>query len=209
MDESEAIEVLASFQNASYHKRRMEKFRAAAKLIYGQEWDVELDSRQRIQFFCNVCHKTMNHVKSMSDHSQSGSHLKNIHEWIETTNRSPVSTRQYLSLSHMVESTFAKPIGLQLVEEFYLPGKLYYKCILCGNHGQMQAMYNHLISTEHTDKYINMRVDRGTHFLSWKEREELCHLIMNQEGTRINDIQQIRGDAYFPYRWVLDNGPRK
>ncbi|XP_047492550.1 uncharacterized protein LOC125041564 isoform X1 [Penaeus chinensis] len=195
----EAIALLSSFQQFSHCKSKMMDFRRAAKMIYGQEWDVELDSGQRMQFLCIACNKIMNHVKSMSDHNRSGMHLKNIRVY------KPVLARKYLNLHDMLESTNAKAIGLQMVEEFCVPGKLYYKCILCGNHGKMQAMYDHVVGGEHMKKYINMRLDYKAHFMSVKQREDVCTLIINMEGTRISEIKQITGEKYFPYRWMLES----
>ncbi|ROT75187.1 hypothetical protein C7M84_006271 [Penaeus vannamei] len=190
MNKSQAIELLGSFQHFCYRKNKIDDFRRAAKTIYGQEWDVELDSGQRMQFFCTICNKIMNHVKSMCDHNRSGSHLKNI-----CTYKPRGVARKYLNLRDMLESTNAKAIGLQMVEEFYVPGKLYYKCILCGYHEKMEAMYNHVVGTEHTDKYIKMRVDCGTHIMSLKQREDLRTFIVNEEGIRITDIRQILGKS--------------
>ncbi|XP_037796320.1 uncharacterized protein LOC119591637 [Penaeus monodon] len=195
----EAIEVLGSFEKFSHSKSKIQDFRKAAKTVYGQEWDVELDSGQRMQFICIVCNKIMNHVKSMSDHSQSGIHLKNICPY------NPVLARKYLNLRDMLESTKAKAIGLQMVEEFHVPGKLYYKCILCGNHGKMQVMYDHVVGREHMNKYMKMRGDCRGHFMSANEQEALCNHIINTEGTHIAEIKKIKGSKYFPYRWMLES----
>nr|XP_027226410.1 uncharacterized protein LOC113818389 [Penaeus vannamei] len=89
-----------------------------------------------------------------------------------------------------------------MIEEIKTGKKVYYKCILCGAHSDVDSMYNHVIGAKHTERYIDMRMEkRNIPFMTTKMREEYRDLIIKEEGLCIDDIKTITGEKYNPFLW--------
>ncbi|XP_047500608.1 uncharacterized protein LOC125046737 isoform X2 [Penaeus chinensis] len=174
---------------------------------------ITLSMQGRMQFYCTVCNKEMNCVNSMTEHSHSGAHQKNIDRGKRCDeNKSRTAAQQYEknSLQYKLLTSSTQAIGLHMVEEFQVTSrsKAYFKCNLCGAHGRMDSMYYHLIGVKHTEKYLKRRVNIETTQLNSRTREEYRQLDLEAEGSRIEEITHIEGKHMFPQEWLTEGQPK-
>ncbi|XP_069975789.1 uncharacterized protein [Penaeus vannamei] len=113
-----------------------------------------------------------------------------------------LSSNEVITLRDLLLNSYVKPVGLNMIEEIKTGKKVYYKCILCGAHSDVDSMYNHVIGAKHTERYIDMRMEkRNIPFMTTKMREEYRDLIIKEEGLCIDDIKTITGEKYNPFLW--------
>ncbi|XP_069164938.1 uncharacterized protein [Procambarus clarkii] len=82
----------------------------------------------------------------------------------------------------------------------------YFKCNLCGSHSKMEAMFKHLIGGAHTQNYVKLKFDVFP-YLSSGDREKYTRILLDHEGSRIEDMRTIIGKQFYPYRWKNDVDP--
>ncbi|RXG51813.1 hypothetical protein Avbf_10096 [Armadillidium vulgare] len=110
-----------------------------------------------MEFFCYICHKLMNSVHSLEQHAISGQHLRKKSEG-EDIQFTECDVSEY-SFSELIQYAPVPVIGLQYIEAYEDdPDSVYYKCNLCGDHGDKCYIYHHVIGDQHTDKYIGIKV---------------------------------------------------
>ncbi|KAL7646990.1 UNVERIFIED_CONTAM: hypothetical protein RMT77_002247 [Armadillidium vulgare] len=216
IDKESAKRVLARFMEFASNIKYMKEFKKAVEILYGNEFDVKLDLSNRMCFSCDVCHKEMNNVKSLVEHSISGSHLKSKDLIHGNYVRSLPQRSSYVSprssenpLLWKIKDSAVKIIGLQYVEAYDDGrGRFYYKCNLCGAHGKADGLYYHLIGDKHTDKYIKMRVKLNNVVYGPTERAKLRHEVAKREHFNVDDIVTMKGKLLYPYKWEIDGGGR-
>ncbi|XP_042865530.1 uncharacterized protein LOC122249053 [Penaeus japonicus] len=210
----EATERMKAFPGCAYQTSKKEEFQRAAQFLFGEAFIVTVSMQNRMQFTCTVCNKDMNCVNSMSEHSHSGAHQKNVDRCKSSDrSRNKTAAQNYSknSLQYKLLTSSTEAIGLQMVEAFQgAPRtKLYFKCNLCGAHGRIDSMYFHLIGTKHTEKYIKKRVNHPDFLLKSRDREEYRKRILNIEGSRLEEMRLIEaGESMFPYEWLNEGLPK-
>ncbi|CAL4122371.1 unnamed protein product, partial [Meganyctiphanes norvegica] len=161
-DNATAQEVMKLFNDKAYSRNLKPIFQEAIDILYRPDiFDVKEDNCARMLFSCKICNNDMNSHESLLQHHLSGKHQKNCdkklqEEGIEICHSRVRSSRTYPpgSLQDRLMNSQSNPIGLQMLEEYQNRGKSYYKCILCGAHGRLDAMYKHVVGTKHTERYI-------------------------------------------------------
>ncbi|XP_045623857.1 uncharacterized protein [Procambarus clarkii] len=207
MQTATAKSVMKTFSDCAYHIEKQQLFEEAIATLYGLEYVITIGLQGRMMFQCTVCNKEMNSEHALSEHNRSGTHQKNTDKvYSVNPGSSSALAQQYKkdSLQYKLATSNTKAIGLQFVEEFVeREGAVsYFKCNLCGAHGQMEPIYWHLIGTKHTEKYANIRVESTSSPVTAKNREEYRKFIIGAEGQRLTDIKTIMGVEHYPYEWI-------
>ncbi|CAL4114480.1 unnamed protein product [Meganyctiphanes norvegica] len=158
-DTESAKQAMKSFSELAYAVAYKEKFQAAVKLLYGSDFVITEDLSKRMQFACIICNREMNSENAMQEHYRSGPHQKNRDKRNRESGGASAAIDAYKyskdSLQFRLLTSQTNPIGLQMVEEYRNDrNNSYYKCFLCGAHGKLSDMYNHIINKAHTEKYI-------------------------------------------------------
>lgn len=205
--------MMRSFSDCAYQIHMKDAFQRATQRLFGEAFTITLNMQDRMQFYCTVCNKEMNCVNSVTEHTHSGAHQKNVDRGKGSDeNRNRTAAQQYKknSLQYKLLTSSTQAVGLQMVEEFRVnsASKTYFKCNLCGAHGRMDSMYYHLIGVKHTEKYIRRRVNIEESVLHSKTREEYRQQVLNAEGSRIEEITVIEGKHMFPNEWIAVSQPR-
>ncbi|XP_047499788.1 uncharacterized protein LOC125046155 isoform X3 [Penaeus chinensis] len=202
MDKKQAYELLQSFQHCAYKLSKLEEFQMAARLLYGPEWVVEVDIVQRMRFTCSVCHKSMTCAVSAKEHTLSEGHMKALDFLKQKEYKRTLSSAEVITLGDLLLNSYVKPIGLCMIEEYRTGKKLYYNCILCDAYSDVDSMYNHVIGTKHTEKYIDMKMGKkDVPFLTSKMREEYRDQLLKEEGLHMNNIKTKIGEKFKPSLW--------
>ncbi|XP_042861949.1 uncharacterized protein LOC122247049 [Penaeus japonicus] len=206
MDKKEAHKLLGRFQHCAYQLSKLEEFQNATRLLYGEVWVVKPDIVQRMTFDCTACHKVMNSVVAVKEHTFSEAHMKVLDNIKQKMYKRSLSWSQVITLKDLLQNSYVQAVGLQMIEEYKTGKKIYYKCILCGAHSDVESMYNHVIGAKHTERYIEMRDERKSiPFMTTKVREECRDMIVKEEGVCLNDMKTIIGADYYPYMWEKNN----
>ncbi|XP_066970581.1 uncharacterized protein [Macrobrachium rosenbergii] len=192
-DNESALDVMRKFSGLAYSLVNKGVFNEAIKILYGSEFQITVDLSKRMQFACQICNREMNSEKAMKEHGNSGGHQKNL----DKKNRSSGSAftaraSNYASdsIHHRLLNSRIAPLGLQMVEEYInRRGNQYYKCILCGAHGKIDMMYQHLIGKKHTEKYIRSCCILENSILNPNEREALRKKLVHDEELMLMPLR--------------------
>lgn len=214
-----AREIMKDFSERAYHTTYKGFFEKAVQILYGEDFVIKTDLSKRMMFSCQLCSKDMNSEIALVQHSQSGSHQKNLDKkmrevfqdavYMQDTKYHHRDRPHYNAsrLQSMLMTSQVKPVGLQVVEEYEKEHSSwrYYKCNLCGAHGRLEAMYKHIIGNRHTEKYIRSRVSLRTSVLTTKERESIRKFLIDKEGMPISAIKIYRDGSLYPLKWERHN----
>lgn len=212
-DRASAEDVMKFFNDKAYSRNLKPIFQEAVDILYrSRVFEVQEDNSGRMLFSCKLCNSDMNSHESVKLHHLSGKHLKNYdkkaqEEGIEIISERVVrSHRQYApgSIQHRLMNSQGNPVGVEMLEEYQNRGKSYYKCILCGAHGRLDAMYKHATGTKHTEKYIKAKLELESSILSANERDQLAKHLVAKYGINVDFVKIIRGNDYYPHKWEAE-----
>ncbi|XP_076043796.1 uncharacterized protein LOC143026896 [Oratosquilla oratoria] len=163
---------------------------------------------KRMQFQCKICNQEMNSHGAVADHFRSGKHQKNLDK-LRLDSPAPSSSSKYNDYSPTsIQYKFLKngrAVGLQFLEEFWKGSRrVYYRCILCGAHGKIDAMYNHMVGARHVEKYIKTTCSLKYPALTANEREGIRKKIIDEEGINVNAIAIYDDPALYPSKWEAE-----
>jgi len=216
-DKASAQAVMAQFNDYAADNRYYDKFTEALSIIYKEDYKIVYDSTiRRMNFHCIKCSKSMNNTQSLHAHNVSNKHLKTIGWGVgtaEASQRRSVSSQfREDSIQHQLMVSRAEIVGVHMVEQYISRRKpqAYYKCLLCGAHGRLDAIVKHMIGDKHTDKYIRLRVEGGMDIVGDK-RAAIRSFIREKEdameGFNVDAIKTYRREDLFPFKWEDDGRP--
>lgn len=210
-----ARDIMKEFTERAYHTSYKDFFEKAIQILYGEDFIIKIDFSKRMMFSCQLCSKDMNGEVALVQHSQSGSHQKNLDKkmregghkelYKQDTKCRPHYTHN--TLQSMLMTSQVKPVGLQMVEEYEKAHSSwsYYKCNLCGAHGKLEPIYKHIIGNRHTEKYIKSRVILRSSVITAREREFIRNFLVEKEGMSISTIKVYRDGSLYPIKWEKHN----
>ncbi|XP_076043795.1 uncharacterized protein LOC143026895 [Oratosquilla oratoria] len=207
-DKDSAIELMKKFSDLAYNTSCLTQIETAIQILYGKEFRVITDMAKRMQFQCKICNQEMNSHGAVADHFRSGKHQKNLDK-LRLDSPAPSSSSKYNDYSPTsIQYKFLKngrAVGLQFLEEFWKGSRrVYYRCILCGAHGKIDAMYNHMVGARHVEKYIKTTCSLKYPALTANEREGIRKKIIDEEGINVNAIAIYDDPALYPSKWEAE-----
>ncbi|XP_018022604.1 uncharacterized protein LOC108678654 [Hyalella azteca] len=108
------------------------------------------------------------------------------------------------SLQYAILQSHAMILGAHLIEGYSRnkrAGAKYFKCLLCGSHGHIEAMIHHVKNDKHTDRYIRFSFQCNVRAFSLEVRNTLRLRAFEREGVRVEDIITIEDESLYPDRW--------
>lgn len=212
-DRNSADDVMKFFNDKAYSRNLKPIFQEAVDILYRSDvFEVQEDNSGRMLFSCKLCNSDMNSHESVKLHHLSGKHLKNFDKKAQEDGIEILSERVFRShrnyapgsIQHRLMNSQGNPIGIEMLEEYQNRGKSYFKCILCGAHGRLDAMYKHATGPKHTEKFIKAKLELESSILSANERDQIARHLVQQYGINVDHVKIIRGNEYYPHKWEAE-----
>jgi len=193
---------------------------------------------EKMTYYCEICMIELNSEDTMFSHMKGVKHMKKKialeqqrnaaqsrgervtipKTIIQIDNPEPTKKKVPIRLHEKIKETMDPVIGLRHVKEYIAVSDAemepHYECGMCGNQGQANGMFSHIMGHKHRQKFVDIKYgENNPQFINLSQKELLKEAMKYNENVgKISDlIRTRRSDEEYPWPpgkapWSVEKG---